>query len=496
MSRHSGLMPSARDHYEPRDRRRRRRKKDPYHYSAAFMRETMEVTDKEESRACSFLFKSLFWFMPIVLSGLLVAILVIYTLAIKDNSASIDPDSIEFQLYKNTRFQECSSQSSSAVECTFLQYNLATDSRGFTDFSPNPSENYMVKLWLPADRSDYEGARYTWCDVASCLSGFKVIPSTPRPAAFYTLSLTTTLLTTMTIWSASWWMFKLFTSDPDECGEGLGKIFWVLAIFDTVTVAFWWVSLFMFMQASNPLHFVPLSVLNWVTVWRYARSLHFHPVKCAFEPDSTPHRVLMWVLYLLTVAQWIASCVVFGLYYGDIVSMFGRGRYARYDCHEDRIDAAPGASSCSSAELCSKDWLLGDPGFEQSVYYGDLLVAIFWISTVVALAPILGLVFEGFRRLYRDQDFFPSKTSRFLKKWSSNASLEFVLLGLFFAVFVLDILTIVDIFRETGDNDRAGTFAFDLSCRAVHVSLSPWKYFLDINEFERAFKIAKTWFNV
>lgn len=169
-------MPSARDHYEPRDRRRRRRKKDPYHYSAAFMRETMEVTDKEESRACSFLFKSLFWFMPIVLSGLLVAILVIYILAIKDNSASIDPDSIKFQLYKNTRFQECSSQSSSAVDCTFSQYNLATDSRGFTDFSPNPSENYMVKLWLPADRSDYEGARYTWCDVASCLSDFKVIP--------------------------------------------------------------------------------------------------------------------------------------------------------------------------------------------------------------------------------------------------------------------------------------------------------------------------------
>ncbi|KAI2779144.1 hypothetical protein F4815DRAFT_205277 [Daldinia loculata] len=298
----------------------------------------------------------------------------------------------------------------------------------------------------------------------------------------------------MTIWSASWWMFKLFTSDPDECGEGLGKIFWVLAIFDTVTVAFWWVSLFM--QASNPLHFAPLSVLNWVTAWRYARSLHFHPAKCAFEPDSKLHRVLIWVLCLLTVAQWIASCVVFGLYYGDIVSMFGRGRYARYDCHEDRIDAAPGASSCSSAELCSKDWLLGDPGFEQSVYYGDLLVAIFWISTVVALAPILGLVFEGFRRLYRDQDFFPSKTSRLLKKWSSNAPLEFVLLGLFFAVFVLDILTIVDIFRETGDNDRAGTFAFDLSCRAVHVSLSPWKYFLDINEFGRAFKIAKTWFNV
>ncbi|KAI0111931.1 hypothetical protein F4814DRAFT_424121 [Daldinia grandis] len=494
MSRYSGLMPSERDHYEPRDRRRRR-KKDPYHHSAAFMREMLELDDDEkESRVGSVISTLMFWFMPIALSGLLIAILVIYILAIKSNTASIDPDSAEFQLYKNTRFQECASQSSSAVDCTFLQYDLATDSRGYTDFSPDPSENYMVKLWLPADRSDYEGARYTWCDVASCLGGFKVIPSTPRPAAFYTLSLTTTLLATMTIWSASWWMFKLFTSDPDECGQGIDKIFWALAVFDTATVVFWWVSLFM--QASNPLHSAPLSILNWVTVWRYARSLHFHPVKCAFAPDSTLRRVLTWALYLLTVAQWVASCVVFGLYYGDIVSMFGRARYARYDCHEDKIDAAPGASSCSSAELCSKDWLLGDPGFEQSVYYGDLLVAIFWISTVMALAPILGLLFEGFRRLCRDQDFFPSKPSRFLRKWSSNASLEVVLLGLFTAILVLDIITIVDIFRETGDNDRAGTLAFDVSCRAVHVSLSPWKYFLDINEFGRAVKIAKTWFNV
>ncbi|KAI8963840.1 hypothetical protein F5Y11DRAFT_131416 [Daldinia sp. FL1419] len=511
MPRYSGFEPSHGeygDYYEPRSRHRhhhrsrdhnhnhsshRRGKDDKYHYNAAFV---YDIIDTDEGWISRVLMSVLFWFMLLSLTGLVIAILVIYILGIKDNSAIPDQDNLDFQLYKNTRFGECASANETVVDCSYLRFNLAADRRGFTDFAPNPTENYMVKPWLPANKSNYDGPRYTWCDVAGCLRDFKVVPSKPRDSAFYMLSITTMQFVTMTIWSSSFWLWKLWNANPEDrdgCGQ-LGITFWVPAIGDAASVLFWWANLFK--QASGPLNFGPPSILNWVTMWRYARSLHFHPVECAFDYHSSSRRVLMWILYSLAIIQWIASCVVYGIYSGDITSMFGRGRYARYDCLADKIDTAPGVSSCSATELCSKDWLLGDPGFQQSIYYGDFMVAIFWISTVVAILPILCLLGEGFDRWYHDKSFFSSRYAEHLKKYSSNASVEAALLGLFGPVLVIVIMTIVSIVKEASEYERLGTFAFDLSCRAVHVSMSPWKYWLDVNDYGRAYEVTKHWFNV
>jgi hypothetical protein len=42
---------------------------------------------------------------------------------------------------------------------------------------------------------------------------------------------------------------------------------------------------------------------------------------------------------------------------------------------------------------------------------------------------------------------------------------------------------------------RETSVAFDLDCQAVHIAISPWRQYLDVNGFSRATPVAKTWFN-
>ena len=38
--------------------------------------------------------------------------------------------------------------------------------------------------------------------------------------------------------------------------------------------------------------------------------------------------------------------------------------------------------------------------------------------------------------------------------------------------------------------------AYDLQCRAVHVSLSPWKYYLDVGDEYNTWRVVRSYFNV
>ncbi|OTB10255.1 hypothetical protein K445DRAFT_256410 [Daldinia sp. EC12] len=47
----------------------------------------------------------------------------------------------------------------------------------------------------------------------------------------------------------------------------------------------------------------------------------------------------------------------------------------------------------------------------------------------------------------------------------------------------------------SGDVNREAPLVADLTCNAVHVGLSTWRYYLDVDEYARALRIITSWFN-
>jgi hypothetical protein len=66
-----------------------------------------------------------------------------------------------------------------------------------------------------------------------------------------------------------------------------------------------------------------------------------------------PREVIMRVLHLVLPAQWCATIHAFRLQDREV--------FQRYDCLPSALDAAPGVSSCSAEDLCSKMCLSSSP---------------------------------------------------------------------------------------------------------------------------------------
>jgi hypothetical protein len=44
------------------------------------------------------------------------------------------------------------------------------------------------------------------------------------------------------------------------------------------------------------------------------------------------------------------------------------------------------------------------------------------------------------------------------------------------------------------DRGREGAVAFNSDCNALHVNVSPWRYYLDV-EYDLPLRVARMWFN-
>jgi hypothetical protein len=200
------------------------------------------------------------------------------------------------------------------------------------------------------------------------------------------------------------------------------------------------------------------------------------------------------------MVQWVATAYV------NWNIRAGRfDTYQKYSCLESLIPTAPGTSNCSSIDLCAKHWLFTDPEFgvmvsDRSLNYSEpvqMYVGSFSLLSVTAFLTFAVIGAKGACRAWNNSGW-GKRTShsmddiiRFARKYLALGTLG-VLPCIVLLMIFSTLGTIVSTWQEW---QRETSIAFDLDCQAVHIAISPWRQYLDVNGFSRAARIAKTWFN-
>ena len=179
-----------------------------------------------------------------------------------------------------------------------------------------------------------------------------------------------------------------------------------------------------------------------------------------------------------------------GFNFGNVV------KRPTYDCHESETLLGPGTSACSPEQLCSKNLLFSPPifltGFGDFAPVLHLLFFIlptigYFIPAMYSLQHIIRIHISGQR--WTMEDIF--------HYWKE---LETVSITGNFMIAVLSLTPSTYLLLERIEIDlivgyRESTVTGDLECRAVHVALSAWRDYLDVNTYGRAFRVVKLWFN-
>ena len=168
-----------------------------------------------------------------------------------------------------------------------------------------------------------------------------------------------------------------------------------------------------------------------------------------------------------------------------------RHLFIRGICLQDQITAAPGTSSCTPQELCGKEWLRSEPGFDIA---SSVLTR--WYSntfTVVSIVTAVYLFLLLCRKFGISWKCICSRRRHNAPRWNK------MILAPLISGAILLLLAIASLVLEgwnlTGLN-REATIAYDIECSVVHVTLSPELNYLNIGSFGRALRIAKMWFGV
>jgi hypothetical protein len=277
-----------------------------------------------------------------------VAILVITVIFVYTDSTGFDPSSPDWPYYKNSAFANCSMSSPTHVNCTMLHDHLDSLPSELTQ----QGDKFLMYLTYNAEVGYNDTPMtYTWCELASCLKGFKVVPSSPRPSAFgYSGIMIWSFLNMMSL-TALWSLRKLFVARRHEAKDcpGQGFIDWVCNVYDLGAFVFWWHSFCI--AAPDPYTAAPISIMAWVTAWRYAYMAHYHPLSCWLKLHLRWKWPVRGSIYFAVVAQWVATCYIFH----SVIIALNSDTYPKYNCLESLIPTAPGTSNCSSAELCAKN---------------------------------------------------------------------------------------------------------------------------------------------
>ncbi|CAG8072473.1 unnamed protein product [Penicillium salamii] len=144
--------------------------------------------------------------------------------AVRTDNPDIDLNSLEYALYKNTMFKDCYNTpvSHKTYDCLAIKASFHTRTGNNNSSIPSvvfPRGNITGYIKRgPVSLNDTGHPLYSWCEVMSCFSDFKVIPSTPRPSAFWPTSLGVINQATIILFFALW-QFKsiqaaLYTISP------------------------------------------------------------------------------------------------------------------------------------------------------------------------------------------------------------------------------------------------------------------------------------------
>ncbi|CAI7577825.1 unnamed protein product [Penicillium discolor] len=397
--------------------------------------------------------------------------------AVRTDNTGFDPKSPEYALYKNTMFKDCYNTPVSAItyDCSAVRASLQHQGQVVGLNKPSLSiPNY----------SNGNGTVYSWCEIISCFNDFKVVPSTPYSSAFWATSLEVWTKIAITFITSFWQLHtiqKARYSDDDTFCAGIEWDTWGIMAWDLGSFIWWCFGFGRF--AMLPTQYPMPSMLGWVSLWKYCYMLHYHPFERA--------RAVRWTLYVVATLQWIAS-----VYFCVLIGIWGKKRvsgYTAYECLAARIQDAPGASSCSAEQICSNELLFKSWVFQYPDLYIDGYVSLVCLVGALSLVALVMVCALG---------AFPLIASMVIggspEKWRKRAStVDFGFAGSIVMAstgcLIIAGLTGYDAVQAL-DRLREGAVAFDWECKALHVNVSAWRYYLDV-DYELPVRVAKMWFN-
>lgn len=279
---------------------------------------------------------------------LVIAMAYIGKFIAETDTTSFEPDSPDFDFFKNSRFKECYNTQPDAANCSVIADLLRPKA------PPENQPGAMSDMATTSIVSHSEGSpiSYDWCQVAGCLNGFKIIPSTPRHSALGLAYIGPWCFTAVLLFSSNWHMNSrnmwLYRGGPKPCRglRDLNVVDWVLIAHGLIgPLVWWWVTFFRF--AADRTQVATLSILSWATMWKFGGHVQYHPYWCAFPRAS---KVLARVLMILAIIQWGAAVYVLSVHFP--IHIRPQAGHQAYDCLASRVAEAPGTSSCSTEQLC------------------------------------------------------------------------------------------------------------------------------------------------
>lgn len=426
---------------------------------------------------------------------------------IDTDNTGFDPHSPDFALYKNSRFQEClATVPPDAATCSDIQANLLSlDPNNYPQFTDQGISVVVQPYLVSRNRTAGNGndpATYGWCQAVSCLAGFQIVPSTPRGSAFMATPLSAWCAVALTLFTTLWQFRQrnaaLLRPEKEGC-RGLRSVAWydwVFHAYDLCSFVWWWVSFARYV--ANPAFSSTPSSLSWVTPWKFAVLIQYHPYSCAFNKRPKTLRALSRSLGTLAVLHWIATA--YAMHTNRTSILMSRPPFQAYDCAVSQIPGAPGVSTCSPDRLCSKAWLFHDPGFRykfEALASGSYILAYFIVFTLAAVFPLLAAL------------LVPVINNSSSRPWSMRQAMQMVkeayeglnvgptvtlAIAAGLGGIVFGSLFTADVIRWNSAGREAPLTIYP-ECHAVHVALSPWRFYLDVDDYQKGLRVAKMWFN-
>lgn len=417
-----------------------------------------------------------FWawlFISVIIALVIIlVVLVVFVIIFSVRSSLVGTETEGFSLYKNSRFEECAAQNEdNHLNCTSIVGS---------DFNTTQVEISRFGYLSESDT-------HSWCEFVGCLKDYQVVPSVPAPEAATSSILfmcVGIVLATIFVFYA---LVKQYNFEPHEgerCPEsGIG--IWLGVVASFCTMIWWWVSVAQI--RGSPLAANDVSHINWATTWAAAQTFQHHPISCQFFGKPTQQKIIWIGLLVMAAAQLGVSSYILWLSHTHFPSA------PFYEFREEEFASSPGGpSTCSATEVGSLSHLfqyhvLGETvgieynrmflrAFEFSGFLLGLIIDACYFLPAIAKGPFAhraslrrhGLVNRGF-------------------VWSGGLAVTCVL-----ATYIA-MRTSIFYLKHA---DREAPLVMDHSCRVVHVGLSGWRHYLDLQDHSRGTKIVKGLFNI
>jgi hypothetical protein len=195
-------------------------------------------------------------------------------------------------------------------------------------------------------------------------------------------------------------------------------------------------------------------------------------------------KMLAFVQWVISVYIWNASIDVYS-------------PYPTYDCLASQISTAPGSSTCSLEQICARDLLFHSYDFSFSNEITDITdpkAAMYVAFVILSLGAFLRLLIIGVLPVVQHLMGKGPLQELKAKIYDDDVGYAGSVAFASFACIIVGAITTagaIIAFRH----GRESSFAIDWTCKTVHINLSAWRYYLDV-EYELPLRVAKMWFNV